>query len=360
MKDPATVLVTAIGGIGVGEQIVKALRLAGGYRIVGADINSEIAQSSLVDEMVTLPAANEPEYVDALLAAADHFSASAVFCGSEAELRVLSRERRQIHDAGLFLPLNPATVIDTCMDKAATNRFLTSLSFPTPKSLVASELESLDVVDYFPVVVKPMLESGGSRDVFIAQSVRELRSIFEFLPARSLIVQEYVGRPDSEYTVGVLHDMDGVFVNSIAMHRRLTGLLNVRHSVPNSTDRDDLGPELVISSGISHGYLDTFPEVTGTCEEIAQALGAHGPINIQCRVVDGDVYVFEINPRFSGTTSIRAMMGYNEPHLLIRRHLLGETIQERFPYEKGLVLRSLTETILPEGKDHQALMRNRP
>ena len=34
--------------------------------------------------------------------------------------------------------------------------------------------------------------------------------------------------------------------------------------------------------------------------------------------------MFEINPRFSGTTSLRAMVGYNEPDVLIRHHVLGE------------------------------------
>jgi carbamoyl-phosphate synthase large subunit len=76
-------------------------------------------------------------------------------------------------------------------------------------------------------------------------------------------------------------------------------------------------------------------------------MGARGPLNIQCRVVDGEVKVFEINPRFSGTTSIRAMTGYNEPDVLIRRHLLGETIQPRFPYRDALILRGLTETEVP-------------
>jgi hypothetical protein len=34
--EPVTVLVTAIGGAEYGEQILKALRIAGRYRIVGA------------------------------------------------------------------------------------------------------------------------------------------------------------------------------------------------------------------------------------------------------------------------------------------------------------------------------------
>ena len=69
-----------------------------------------------------------------------------------------------------------------------------------------------------------------------------------------------------------------------------------------------------------------------------------GAINIQCRFVDGVVKVFEINPRFSGTTSLRAMAGYNEPDILIQKHLFNADIEKNFKYEEVNILRSLIET----------------
>ena len=66
-------------------------------------------------------------------------------------------------------------------------------------------------------------------------------------------------------------------------------------------------------------------------------------MNIQCRFVGGRVKVFEINPRFSGTTSIRAMVGYNEPDVLMRKHIFGEDIPVDFEYEEAVILRSLSE-----------------
>lgn len=198
------------------------------------------------------------------------------------------------------------------------------------------EVEDVTQIDFFPIIVKPFRASGGSRDVFIAQSPEELLGLSSYLPHRDFLIQEYVGRPENEYTVGVLHDLDGEFVNSIAMRRLLSTGLNVRTSVTNETNRHDLGPSLVVSSGVSHGYVGEFREVTETCEAIARSLKSVGPLNIQCRLVGTDVYVFEINPRFSGTTSIRALMGFNEPDLLIRRHLFGETLPVRFPYRSAL------------------------
>jgi carbamoyl-phosphate synthase large subunit len=273
-----------------------------------------------------------------------------VIPGSEPELRVLSDHRDRILDAGLFLPINPRSVIDTAMDKLATATFLDAHGFASPRSVRIGSLEDLAAVDWFPVVLKPAVGSGGSRDVFVVQTPRQLELVGEYILSGGgqIMVQEYVGTGQDEYTVGVLHDMDGTFLNSIALHREVSGQLHTRVSVPNVTDRRDLGDVLVISSGVSHGTLDRFPEVTGPCEEIAAALGVTGAVNIQCRLVDGRVRVFEINPRLSGTTSLRALVGYNEPDVLLRKHVRGETIVPRFPYRRATVLRSLSETVLTD------------
>jgi carbamoyl-phosphate synthase large subunit len=345
-----TVLVTAVGGGGVGEQTLKALRLAGGYRIVGSDVRPRCAQFALVDQAVILPGATSPEYLEALLRVCKRLDVQAIFPGSEPELRVMSDNRDRIEGAGLFLPINPARVIDIGMDKLATVEFLETNGFGSPRSVRMRGLDDLGQVDWFPVIVKPAVGSGGSRDCFIAQTPRQLELVAEYIltAGSQVMIQEYVGSPEDEYTVGVLHDMDGKFINSIGLRRLVKGQLHQRLSALNITGRRELGDMLVISSGVSHGYVDRFPEVTLPCERIAAALGARGAINVQCRLVDGNVQVFEINPRLSGTTSIRAMVGYNEPDILLRRHLLGEAIEERFSYRSAWVLRSLTEDIVSD------------
>lgn len=353
-REPIPVLVGAIGGSGHGEQILKALRLAepGSYRIIGGDMSEQCPQFALVDVPVILPRATAPEYVDAILGLAAKYGVKAVFHGCEPELKVLSRERARLEAAGILVPVNPASVIETCMDKVATAAFLHKHGFKTPRFEILDAKSDLRKIDFFPVVVKPYRDSGGSQNTFIAQTPRELEIISEYVraTANSFMVQEYVGDYRQEFTVGVLHDFDGNYINSIAVHRALNSGLNMRTAVRNLTGRKELGEWLVISSGISHGYIDRFPEVTRTCEAIAAALGARGPINVQCRLVDGEVYVFEINPRFSGTTSLRAMVGYNEPDILLKLHLRGEHTQPRFEYGKGWIIRSLNETMLTNAK----------
>jgi carbamoyl-phosphate synthase large subunit len=353
-RDIATVLVTAIGGGGHGEQILKALRLVEGrrYRMIGGDANPYCPQFADVDAAVCLPRADAPDFVDAVLAVARHFGASAVFHGCEPELNVYSRERGRFEREGILLPINPPEVIELCFDKKRTNDFLAANGFDPPRSIELMGVDSVDEVGWFPVVVKPRRASGGSKDCYIAQDRDQLALLIRYLAhngqSTGFVVQEYCGTPEAEFTVGVLHDLDGNFLNSIAVRRELRSQLNVRTAVPNRSGYANLGDMLVISSGVSHGYVGRFPEVCGPCEHIAAALGVKGAVNIQCRFVEGRVKVFEINPRFSGTTSIRAMMGYNEPDALLRRHLFGDEVRPRFSYRTGMVLRSLREQTVPD------------
>ncbi len=349
MSEPIRVFVGAIGGGGHGEQIVKALRLAGKQRyfIVGGDVSPNCPQFAMVDAPVLLPKASDGGYIEAVLALCRRYDVRAVFHGCEPELKALSENRSRFEDRGILVPINPQSVIRTCMDKDLTSRFLSEAGFDPPQSW---SFDQSSAVDRFPVVVKPSKGGGGSRDTFIAQTPRQLEILAEFLDVSKepFLIQEYVGRFDEEYTVGVLHDLDGQFVHSIAIRRLISSALNMRLAVKNRTGRSDLGEWLVVSSGVSHGEVADFPEVRRQSEMIAQRLGARGPINIQCRLVDGKVRVFEINPRFSGTTSLRAMVGFNEPDLLLRRHLLGESLRQGFDYRHGTIIRSLIETLLPE------------
>jgi carbamoyl-phosphate synthase large subunit len=344
----ATAMITAIGGVSVGEQILKALRIAGGYRIVGVDMAEQCVNFEHVDEAFVVPCAADPAYLEALLTIAEACGVQVLFPGSEAELKFLSDHRAEVAEAGILLPIAPREVIEIGMDKLRTAAFLDDHRFAHPRFARISG-DVIDEVDWYPVVVKPAVGGGGSMDCYIAQTPRELECLAELMTdgATEMMVQEYVGRPDAEFTVGVLHDLDGQFVNSIAIRRELHSVLNVRLRVPNRTSRSDLGPTLVLSSGFSQGSVGGFEEVRTQCEAVAAALGVRGPVNIQCRLVDGVVQIFEINPRYSGTTSLRAMVGYNEPDAMVRRHLLGEVLTMRAPYRTSRIHRSLMETIVP-------------
>jgi len=339
------VLVTAVGGGGNGEQLVKSLRLSAlDLRVVGTDLSAVAAQQSGADACYALPPAGASGYVEALLDLCVKEKIEVLLPGSEPELRVLAPRAAEVRDVVPLFAINEPELINVCTDKFATNAFLESHGFAAPRSWLVRHSDQLDGIREFPLIAKPVV-GGGSQNVYLIQDADELRMIGTFLLRyfKDILVQEYVGRVDQEYTVGVLFDGHGQLINSIALNRFILTSLSNRLRAPNRTDRRDLGEVLAISSGVSQGRVDDFAELRAHCEAVGKALGARYAINVQCRIADGEVMVFEINPRFSGTSSIRAMLGFNEPELLIRKHILGENIGDKPPYRFGTVLRGLRE-----------------
>ena len=348
MLQKIRVLVTGVGGGGHGHEIVKTLRLAGHYHLIGVDMVESSFGLLDVDEAYTVPPASDPTYLDTLIDICQHKQVKVLIHGSEPELKVISQNREKFLNAGVLVPINTREVIEVGMDKWATFTFLKQHGFACPHSLLVHTEKEIPQEFPLPAVIKPAVGGGGSNNTFIVQDKDELEFACLYLVRQGKVVllQEYVGTPDDEYTVGVLSTLEGEPIGSLALHRHiLTGLSN-RIKIPNRTGREELSPVLAISSGVSQGVIDDFPEVRQECEAIAKALNSKGPINIQCRFVRGKLYPFEINPRFSGTSYMRALVGFNEPDLLIRHHLLGEKISVPVNYKFGQVVRGLVERAL--------------
>lgn len=342
------VLVTGIGGGGHGEQILKALRLGElDYFIVGADANAQCANRHEVDHFEVLPLARDPNYLERVISLAQRFNCRVVFHGSEAEMMVFSHARERLSEKGIYVPVNPPSVMNICQDKARTTEFLAAQGIKVPAFREIRSIADCADYDVFPAVIKPCA-GGGSASVFIVQTKDELTLFSEYLLRiyDRFVIQEYVGTPEQEYTVGVLFGADGEFINSIAIKRVINNALTIRASVPNRSGRQDLGDRLVISTGISQGHVAEWKEIRSQCEKIARLLQPRAPINIQCRFVAGEVIPFEINPRFSGTTSLRALAGYNESDVLVRRDVLGMRIEPNFRYRDVLILRGLKENVI--------------
>jgi carbamoyl-phosphate synthase large subunit len=347
------VMVTGVGGGGIGEQIIKCLRMAQTkYKIIGTDATEYSKGLMEVDIAYVVPKANDPRYIDTLLKICKKEAVSAVFPGSEPELKVISSNRQEFPDKNIFLPISPHNVIELCLDKIKTAEFLQKNGFRIPYSIGVTSLEEAEKFDILPAILKPSVGGSGSSNVFLAQTKKELSEFAKYLLniCPKIVIQEYVGTPDSEFTVGVLVGMDGKIINSIALKRQILQGLSNKTKSPNRTGRSELGEILAISTGISQGEIGRFSEITQPCEKIAVALGAKGSINVQCRFFKNQVYVFEINPRISGTTPLRAMVGYNEPDILIRKHILGEKIPEHFEYKTAVIMRGITETAIDKTK----------
>jgi carbamoyl-phosphate synthase large subunit len=334
------VLVTGAGGIGHGSSILKALLLSKlNLNIVVTDMNPRLINTSLVKQKEIIPAANDPKYIDTIKKLIDKYSIDCIFTGSEQELVKMNTHKDELEEHTKVF-MNSQDVIELCKNKILCNNKLEELGFSVPKSILINTLEDVEKITYLPVVLKPNFDSGASANLYVARSQEQLIFMITYLISQNIkvIAQEYIPFENNEYTVGVDSSLeDGNIVGSIVMRKFLEGTSKI------ATPKD-----FTISSGVSQGEFQEFKEIKESCEKIAKAIGSKGPLNIQLRVDNGLIKPFEINPRFSGTTSARAYTGYNQPEFYIRKYILKDSNAKDslIQSKNGYVVKGLDEKFI--------------
>ena len=232
------VLITGIGGGGIGEQIIKTLKISSlDLRLFGSDTTRLSKNISEVEKMFILKPAYSNSYCTDLINICLLNSINVIFPGSEPELKAISDNRGLFEDNNIFLPINPKKVIDICLDKVKTVDFLKNNGFDFPRSVQVKEEKDFDNVDFYPAVLKPSIGGSGSSNIMLAQNKDELVVFGNYLLKiyDEFIIQEYIGVPEHEYTIGVLMSMDGENINSIGLKRIITHGLGSKMKVKNDT-----------------------------------------------------------------------------------------------------------------------------
>ncbi len=339
MSDVSTpVLVAGVGGASLGTEIIKCLSLAGRYTVYGCDI-SPLAFGHFQEGVEKSYSIDRQRYVDSILEICRRHEIKAVIPGGEEPMKLLGEAADRLNKEGISLAGNSAALIALCSDKNRLFEHLKQRDIPIPYSLSVANLD--DLKDFpTPCIIKPATGTGGSRFVFLAADEQEARLYLRYVleNCESALVQEYIPLDEGEFTIGVLSLPDGQVYTSIALKR----LFHAKLSVLMSTKTG------LISSGYSQGLIDHFPDLCRQAEEIAKVIGSRGPINVQGRVRNGVLLPFEINPRFSASTYLRALAGVNEIDLFIQFLLYGRLPEERPQIKPGYYLRSLTERVVPK------------
>jgi carbamoyl-phosphate synthase large subunit len=336
MQPMLTVLIAGIGGASLGTELLKCLRLAGGYRIIGCDI-SPTAFGLFEEGMAATHIIDQGNYIESILELCGAEGIDWIVPGGEEPMVLLSAAEDRLLKVGTRLVANSRQVIATFSDKARGFERLAALGIPIPLTHELATDADAGRVDT-PCIVKPATGSGGSVLVFFAADPGEVAIYADYIRRTGgrPIAQEYIGVEEGEFTIGILSLPDATVVGSIALRRSLDSKLSVAMR----------GRGGVVSSGYSQGYVGDFPDLRRQAEAIARAIDSRGPINVQGRVRDGVLIPFEINPRLSASSYLRAMAGFNEVDYYLRAVALGES-PPRPTIRPGWYLRSLTERYVP-------------
>lgn len=341
--DKTTVLITGVGGRSVGYQILSSLnKKKDKYKIVATDADSFSAGLFESDVSYLLPLATDPTYIDKLLEICKKESVKVILPGSTPETLVIANNAELLNENGIIPITNPKELIAATQNKISQYIRLMAYGFNVPRFLPVVGVIPTNLPFDFPLIVKPSKDHQGSKNVFIIKNRQELDEVVDQTMASNteILLQEYVGTPDQEYTVGVVVDKEGKMADAVIMRRVLHGLSLLTERIIN-------GERYAISTGYSQGVFVKHDEIRQYCIALATTIGATGPFNVQLRYTKKGVFVFEIHTRFSGSGSQRSAVGFNEPDILIDNFYFNQPLKIT-PYRENVaVIRRFENVIAP-------------
>ena len=315
--DAGAVLLTGVGGI-IGESIIKCLAHTP-WRIVGVDSSELAAGLYAVPKGYVVPKSQDPAYVDRLLDICSIERVRYIFLGLDLELPIIAAAADRFRQAGVVPIVSSPAVINTGDDKLETARFLETHRFPAPRTVDYVDPAAADFG--FPLVLKPRRGGSRSQGYYFVENRHEMRLREALIDPANCVVQEYI--EGDEYSVGSI-SFDGACFGAMAMRRTL---------------RD----------GNSHkAHVVHIPAVEAVVRKAAEELKPLGPCNFQLRMRRGVPYIFDINPRCSGGSYIRALAGFNEP--LMALDYLEHGIHPRFEIHPVSVFRYWNEVVVDPGR----------
>lgn len=293
------VLITGAGAL-LGQGIIKSLKMSNhDYWIIAADPDPRAVGLYWADVAYLLPLASAPDYMNVVRKILARERPDVALIGTDVELMKFAQNKEELEsDFDTRVIVSSPRVVRIADDKWLTYQFLKDNNFPYPKSTLPDGLAAFLRECDFPLVVKPRV---GARSVGISlvKNEQELQTALAMVD--NPVIQECVATPDDEYTSGL-----------IAIDKGIKGVVTMRRDLRDgNTYRAYVQPNAVYNSQLA---------------DIATALDGFGPLNFQFRVADRMPKIFEINARFSGTTPLRALAGFNEVDILLRHLVLGESI----------------------------------
>jgi carbamoyl-phosphate synthase large subunit len=315
MKKTA-ILVTGVGG-DIGENIVKCLEECGqDITLYGCDADKYPSGRSRVKECFVSPRAdNKDAYSKFLDKIIQEKKIDYIFPSSEIEIDYFNLNRGLYDGKGVRLIINNKTILDNFLDKYNTSMCMKKHGLAYPKTFLIDEYKN--ELPY-PVILKKR-KGSGSKIVLVVKNDKEMEFYREKHRNEDMIVQEYLGSVDEEYTIGVFSDGKNIYC--MAFRRYLSSDVGVTKYA-----------ELVIDK-----------EIDNMAKKIAECSGLNGCFNVQARKTKSSYIPFEINPRISGTAYVRHHFGFKDVQWWLDI-LENRPVSYTLVYKSGVGVRSISET----------------
>jgi carbamoyl-phosphate synthase large subunit len=293
------ILITGAGSL-IGQGIIKTIeKMNGSYSIFGADYFNDAVGLYWTKKSFILPDILKKEsnikiWEKKILKIIKENKINIVIPGLDFELKLFADLKKKIEtSSSCKVIVSNREIINTFHDKWLTVNYLKKNKFPYPNSTLISGLKKFLKKNKFPLIVKPRVGST-SRNVFLVHNSKELKKALKYCP--NPIVQEYLFKNNNEYTCGTISHNQKT-ISSIVLKRKLKQGNTIKATYENNSKTKKINNYLI---------------------QLSNKIKPLGPLNFQLCLKKGIPVIFEVNPRFSGTTPLRNIFGVNEVDTIIR------------------------------------------
>ena len=323
-KSTFNILVTGVGAV-IGQGVIKSLKIASKgskqFNIVGLDKNPDSAGRSWCDNFFHKPEVSEDsiKYLNFWKDLLVKESIDLVIPGIEEDVFFLSENRKVLSKMSI-LQLNSNQIVNLCKDKWKTYQFLKSTDvevIPTLK-LENTWYSVRKYLGDLPFLIKPR-RGNGSRGIHIIDKKKDFIYWKSKLRSNSMIIQKYI--QGVEFTVSSF-GFDEDFLKPFIFRRKL-----------NNT------------GSTQWAQIEENSDIDVSIKKIFEKINFQGPTNFQFILDCSKLFLLEINPRISSSTSMRAQFGYNESLYCVDHYLKKKKIEVSC-LKKGKVVRFYEDQVI--------------
>ena len=296
---PLNVLVTAVSRrvplVRAFRHAINALGITG--TVIATDVNPLSPGVHFCDRAYNVPLSSDPSYLDAIADLCDAEDIGLIVPTIDEELPLFASVASRFARRGITVAVSSEETTHLCNDKYTTCHYLRDAGIAAAESFLPHEV-SAD--PRLPMFIKPR-RGRGSIGAVAVKTKKELDFFLGYV--EDPVAQEFLAGP--EYTIDLLCDFEGRPISVVPRQR------------------------VVIRAGvIDRGRTVSDRNLIDLALDCARALHFIGPINIQCRTVNGRPTIFEINPRFSGGIPLTIASGADFPQWLMQM-ALGHRLEPR-------------------------------
>lgn len=288
-------------------------------RVIVTDVNPLSPAVHVAERWYHVPLATAPDYLDAIIGICEAERISLIVPTIDDELEIFASAAKWFLARGIRVAVSPEWTSQACNDKLVTCQYLREHGVRAADTWLPGAVPA-DVA--YPLFIKPRIGRGGV-GAFQVHSPRDLEFFSTYV--ETPIVQEFLDGP--EFTIDMLCDFNHRPVSIVPRER------------------------VVVRAGVmDRGRTVQNPKLLAIAQAAAAAMPFLGAVNIQCRLVNGEPVIFEINPRFSGGIPLTIEAGADFPAMLLDL-TQGRRVSPRIGrYRADLWLTSYEASIFVKGE----------